>query len=391
MMPTEDDPRWKIFDEAVREASPDRAVTLAAELPLTPLRTDGKTALHIAAIAGAFEAGRVLLERGADPMARDEGGWTPLRSAALAGSSELVAAMLPRCDDAREHAAALEDALGSFGRHRRVARTPSYGVETLRVLLDAGVDPMAKGLVHADRTLLEGAGSGLLSRRIDPAVHVEVLALFVDRGASLEEAFPSPVDDPLALVVRAYEDSPLETFLVDRGIPVAGRDGRATVLHGLAARGASRAVFESWIARGARLEARNAHGQTPLLVAASYAVRMSVEALVAIGADLHAVDDEGHNAHALAGERADGEALAAWLVERGVTPSSVEKGHASPRPAAIPPGVIHTKVVRGAFNGFEAHVTRTPDDRGRYRAVVIVFGRGVEMLLERDDLALGAD
>ena len=51
---------------------------------------DGRTALHIAAAEGQFEAARLLLERGADPKRRDRFGSTPADDARRTRRNELI-------------------------------------------------------------------------------------------------------------------------------------------------------------------------------------------------------------------------------------------------------------------------------------------------------------
>jgi len=57
------------------------------------------TALHAALAGRAWEAAQVLLERGADVHARDDGGRTPLHNAAFAASARLAEAILARGAD----------------------------------------------------------------------------------------------------------------------------------------------------------------------------------------------------------------------------------------------------------------------------------------------------
>ena len=59
-----------------------------------PDRQYGQTALHFAASKDHANVAKQLLERHADPMALDRGGWTPLHAAARAGSVEVVAVLL---------------------------------------------------------------------------------------------------------------------------------------------------------------------------------------------------------------------------------------------------------------------------------------------------------
>jgi ankyrin repeat protein len=52
------------------------------------------TPLHSAAAAHSGEIVRLLLERGANPNARQQGGWTPLHAAAQDGDAEMVRALV---------------------------------------------------------------------------------------------------------------------------------------------------------------------------------------------------------------------------------------------------------------------------------------------------------
>lgn len=68
---------------------------------------DGWTALHLAAFFGQFETARLLLDRGADPLARSENAMAnlPLHAAAAARQSAIVEMLLDAGTppDARQH------------------------------------------------------------------------------------------------------------------------------------------------------------------------------------------------------------------------------------------------------------------------------------------------
>jgi ankyrin repeat protein len=60
---------------------------------------DGKTPLHIAAYWDSVEIVKILLERGADPNAKDNDGKTPLYWATFKGRVEIVKILLERGAD----------------------------------------------------------------------------------------------------------------------------------------------------------------------------------------------------------------------------------------------------------------------------------------------------
>ena len=125
-------------------------------------RPHGSTGLHLAAAAGHLEAVRLLLERGADPDARDGG----------------------------DHASPLHVAAG--GGH----------LEIVRALLDAGADVHGKGDVHEADVI--GWATALGWPR---PVRADVLALLVERGARHHIFSALAVGDP-ALVQKLVEDNP---------------------------------------------------------------------------------------------------------------------------------------------------------------------------------------
>ncbi len=83
-------------------AQPDAAALLLARGADPDAHGNGwmtGTALHSAATSGSVEIGRMVLDAGADPKARQSHGWTPLHSAAQNGNAALTALLLERGAD----------------------------------------------------------------------------------------------------------------------------------------------------------------------------------------------------------------------------------------------------------------------------------------------------
>jgi ankyrin repeat protein len=171
-----------------------------------------KMPLHLAAARGSAGAVRALLDAGAVPAIRDCFGRTPLHDARGAGAARalLEAGADPNCLDGHGHAPL------------HCARDAGAA----RALLDAGADPNL-------------AGGGIRHAR---PLH---------RAAALEDGHAAR--DVLGALLQAGADPAL-------------RDAdEHTALH----RARTKAAVEALVAAGARLDARNKHGQLPLHAAIS--------------------------------------------------------------------------------------------------------------------------
>jgi len=119
-----------------------------------------------------------------------------------------------------------------------------------------------------------------------------VLDLVLSRGVTIDEIFTRR-GDALCQVASVWEDPVLIELLRGHGATAVGTEGRGTVLHGLATRATTREELETWISRGARLEARDESGETPWLVACNQVQLVTARALASLGANVHATDARG--------------------------------------------------------------------------------------------------
>jgi uncharacterized protein len=80
-------------------AEAERLLAAGADLAAVSRNALKNTPLHAAVAGGHVDAALLLIERGAEPNARDAGGHTPLHIAAEAGSEPIVKALLARGAD----------------------------------------------------------------------------------------------------------------------------------------------------------------------------------------------------------------------------------------------------------------------------------------------------
>jgi len=258
-------------------------------------------------------------------------------------------------------------------------------LERLRWLYPAkGGDERARALVSAAATGRVDSAGELLSLGADPerpdrhgrtplamAVvfgRTEVVRLLLETGADPDQQFRCegkdpdwgelPSDDPVIHSFHEDRASMLECA-VRRGDPAvadllldAGADPNLapatwTPLHFACAHGSLELVGRL-LRAGADLEARNAQGNTPLLIAVDCAQRGVLRPLREAGADLLAVDEEGHSALAVAALGGHAE-LVEILMDAGLDPNQATHEGCTPLMLAAEMG--HREALRALLRG----------------------------------------
>ncbi|HUP94182.1 MAG TPA: ankyrin repeat domain-containing protein [Burkholderiales bacterium] len=149
------------------------------------------TSLMVASFHGNVDAAKLLIEYGADPQARDRGGYTPLHWAAMKGFLTIIELLAPRADCNARSAAGLTPLLqAATGGH-------TAGVQ---VLIAAGADPNVasnEGWTPLHKAVMNG--------------HIEVVKLLLAAGASAL-AEHSSGDTPISLATKAAREDILEAL-----------------------------------------------------------------------------------------------------------------------------------------------------------------------------------
>jgi ankyrin repeat protein len=219
---------------------------------------DGTSALVLAVTNAHYELAAVLLERGADPNAAEQG-WTALHQLAWSrrwnmgfnlpcpeqtgnlDSLELVRKLVAAGADVNARVTK-EPIDGNRNKLNRIGATPfllaakSCDVALMRSLLELGADPSLT-TDEGTTALMAAAGVGIWAPGENPGTHEEALAA----------------------VALAYE--------VGGGAVDAVNTNGETALHGAVYRGGAIPVIEFLAARGAKLDAVNALGWMPVTVA----------------------------------------------------------------------------------------------------------------------------
>ncbi len=250
----------------------------------------GTSATVVAAHSGHADVAAFLLEEGADPNAADAG-YTALHAAILHKDAALARALL---DHGADPDAPIErstpirrDAVDFYLHPSYVGATPFWLAarfnvpDVMRLLLERGADPLAvhypkywpgslsirdeRVQVEEGATTALMAAAGLGGR--DPLFSVDRLSRIAE-SAPVRSTRREP--DP-ALRERLMLDA--VTLTAEQGIDVnvANAAGN-TALHAAAGSGYD-SVVEYLVARGARLDVRNADGRTPLAFAQRGRVR----------------------------------------------------------------------------------------------------------------------
>ena len=258
---------------------------------------NGRTLLHVAAMANAPRLIEALVEAGALIEAGDHDSNTALHYSAAANGVAAIGALL-------EAGADLE-ARNRFGETPlQFAAYGSPGVpEAISMLLDAGADPNVREYTAGARTPLHRAAWGAgLSQRGSLTTNMAVLALLLEAGAD-----PNIRDDegrpPLRPWVALGENQAILEALLEAGADLQTIDNEGEPLLHFAAKRDRPATVTALLEVGADLNARDSSGRTALHAAAAAAeVYLPVSAAAALavlleaGADPNTRDNSGNTA-----------------------------------------------------------------------------------------------
>jgi ankyrin repeat protein len=246
------------------------------------------TPLHYAAIYGSLEALQLLLDKGADPNAKNQAGATPLI---------LAAWNFERARILIERGAAVNAATSRGITPLLVAAAAPGNVSTVRYLLDKGADLRAR----------DADGEDALTRASFTG-DVDTLKLLLDRGAdpkhadtfgytALMNATTFRDSQRIRLLLAAGSDP--NAFNISGGVvkngPLALRHMSALML---AAPFSDQETITALLKAGARVNEKDIRGMTPLMlsIATDHAQPATVRQLLAAGADVQAKDNNGDSA-----------------------------------------------------------------------------------------------
>lgn len=233
-------------------------VLLEAGADINEKLPDGSTALQLAILNAHYEAAAFLVDKGADPNAAAQG-WTPLHQIAWTrrpntGSNLPGAVPTGRLDSldlvrtllrhgANVNARQTKEPKDGFRNQlNRIGATPfllaakADDVPLMRVLLEHGANPKLT-TDEGTTALMAAAGVGIWAPGENPGTEEEALAA----------------------VKLAYEAG-------DSSTTASNKNGE-TALHGAIYRAGSISVAKFLIEKGARIDARNNLGWTPLIAA----------------------------------------------------------------------------------------------------------------------------
>ncbi len=342
-------------------------------------RTDTElTPLHFAAMASSLASTEALLAAGADPHARDAKGKTPLWFwVATSDNTAVMAALLEAGADIETR-----DAAGGPLLHLAAARDRP---EIIDALLEAGADLNVRD--SSGRTPLHVAAG--YSDIGAPVAAAAAIAALLEAGMD-----PDARDNSgrTALQLAPADSVALMTALLDAhaGRTVRNANARdwfgSTALHA-AARANNPELITALVEAGANVDALDLDGHTPLLVATG-AIRMyvcdnvphqtfnaaAITALAAAGADLEARNSYGQTSlH-----------LAAYWDRTAVIPTLVEAGADLAAPTVNGSTALHIALGRGYMATIallaEAGANLEGGDHNEFAAVVALAAGNPEAL-----------
>jgi ankyrin repeat domain-containing protein 50 len=256
---------------------------------------EGATALYRAVFTGEVEVVRLLLKNGADANIEDNNSWTALQRAVMNGNLAMVCALLESGADIESRYEGQWTIL-----HEAVEKGHT---NIAKLLIEKGADIKAK----------DNDGWTALQRAVMKGNQTIVCAL-LERGADIESRY----EGKWTLLHYAIwgGDTNIAKLLIEKGADVeAAGNGGWTVLH-TAAQGGYKDLVRLLLEMGADIKTEYNGGWTALHTAARDGYKDVVQLLLETGADVEAKDNGGWTAlHAAAQDGC--EDLVEFLLENG--------------------------------------------------------------------------
>jgi ankyrin repeat protein len=331
-----------VVAEAIRRYAPvDVVRVMLGVVDVRGVDDDGVSLAHLAAIRGDAEVMEAVLEAGADPLAEDAAGWTPLARAVQAGSFR-SARVLVTFGASWGDGVPLE-LLEAVRRGKQ---------EVVAHALDSGLDPSSQ----------DGNGRSLLALALQ-AGRIELAHLLLDAGA---EPVGHPDEGPLLAMQDVLQDDALFARLLEVADvdEVGGRSPRTALEHAL--RSARTDRVRQLVEAGAAVDATCDDGLSVLTCARD---RDSMRMLIVAGADPSTLHAE-HRRTLFGGPEALTEPVdPAWrLARRGTRPA---EPMTNPWWVLLARTRVGASAVRGevrdgvtsCFDRFGQSLTHLPDGR----------------------------
>ena len=298
------------------------AQLLAQGASVNAERSNGATALMIAAKNGHTEIVSVLLAQGADANARASNGFTALMIAAKNGHTEIVDKLLAQGADVNARA--------FFGLTALRIAAQNGHTEIVDKLLAQGADVNARAS-FGFTALMFAVKNG----------HTEIVSKLLAQGVDVNVVRKS--NGATALMFAAENgDAGIVAQLLDRGANVnAVKSNGATALMFSVKNGHTETV-DKLLAQGADVNTKRSDGVTALMFAAGKGHTEIVDKLLAQGADVNARASDGFTALMFAARDGHTETVAE-LLDRGANVNAERSNGATALMFAAQNG--HTEIV----------------------------------------------
>jgi cytohesin len=291
--------------KACDEGLTDNALLLAASAAVditAPFPKDGITPLGLAAMRGHLEVVGILLQAGADPLARDDDQWTPLHLAASHGHVAVVAHLLDVGVDCQ-----IPGQLGASPLH---LACQFDNVDAAQILIDRGAAPNLKSTTNGITPLHVAAEQGSLA-----ATH-----LLIHRGARVDEPENDDLWTPLHFASQSGHTHVVQALLAAGADPSAQGAEGVQPLH-MASQERHHATAAALITAGAEVQPLDARQAAPLHGAAERGDSKMVNLLLDAGADPNIAGPSGITPLHIACQCCHLE-VAMALLQRGALPNA---------------------------------------------------------------------